>query len=79
MTYSPKSSIGCVYDDFRAYGKFSTNRASILHQDQHYLQMDSYELPLEPRHLGVPSDASKMIFRANGMFSANCAPILYQD
>jgi hypothetical protein len=29
--------------------------------DQHYLQMDRNELPLEPRDLGVPSDASKMI------------------
>jgi hypothetical protein len=29
--------------------------------DHHYLQMDQNELPLEPRDLGVPSDASKMI------------------
>jgi hypothetical protein len=41
--------------------------------------MDSNELPLEPRHLGIPSGASKMIFQANGMFSANCAPILRHD
>jgi hypothetical protein len=26
------------------------------------LQMDRNELPLEPRHLGVPSGASKMIY-----------------
>jgi hypothetical protein len=37
------------------------NRAPILHQESHYLQMDQTELPLEPRHLGVPSSASKMI------------------
>ena len=51
----------CVQNDFLAYGTFDTNRASIVRQDWHYLQMDRNELRLEPRHLGVPSDASKMI------------------
>ena len=36
------------------------------------------ELPLEPRHLGVPSGASETIFRAYGTFGANRAPILHQ-
>jgi hypothetical protein len=27
-----------------------------------HLQMDQNELPLEPRHLGVPSGASEMIY-----------------
>jgi hypothetical protein len=61
MTHLSRSSIECVQDDFRAYGMFGTNRAPILHQDLHYLQMDSNKLPLEPRHLGVSLDASKMI------------------
>jgi hypothetical protein len=30
MTHSPRSSIGCVQDNFRAYGTFGTNRAPIL-------------------------------------------------
>jgi hypothetical protein len=30
---SPTSSIGCVQNDFRAYGTFGTNRAPILRQD----------------------------------------------
>jgi hypothetical protein len=30
MTHSPRSSIGCVLDDFHAYGTFGTNRAPIL-------------------------------------------------
>jgi hypothetical protein len=30
---SPKSSIGCVQNDFRAYGAFGTNRAPILNHD----------------------------------------------
>jgi hypothetical protein len=30
---SPRSSIGCVQTDFRAYGMFGTNRAPVLHQD----------------------------------------------
>jgi hypothetical protein len=29
------------------------NRATILRQDQHYLQIDRNELPLDPRHLVV--------------------------
>jgi hypothetical protein len=33
MTHSIRSSIGCVLDDFRAYGTFDTNRAPILRQD----------------------------------------------
>jgi hypothetical protein len=32
-----------------------------LHEELHHLQMDRSELPLEPRHLGVPSSLSKMI------------------
>jgi hypothetical protein len=37
--------------------------------------MDQTELPLEPRHLGVPSSVSQNDFYANGMFGANRAPI----
>jgi hypothetical protein len=60
MTHPPRSSIGCVHDDIRAYGTFSANRAP--RQEQHYLEMDQNEVPLEPRHLGVQSGASKMIY-----------------
>jgi hypothetical protein len=38
-----------------------TNRATILRQDEPYLQTDQSEHPLVPRHLGVLSDASKRI------------------
>jgi hypothetical protein len=34
---------------------------SQLYQDLHYLKSDRNELPLEPRHLWVPSGACKMI------------------
>ena len=51
----------CVQNDFRAYGTFDTNRAPILRHDQPHFQADQIELPLETRHLGVASDASKMI------------------
>ena len=37
------------------------------------------EIPHDPRHLGVSSDASKTISEAYGTFSANLAPILRQD
>jgi hypothetical protein len=32
-----------------------------VHQGWYYLETDRSKLPLEPRHLGVPSSASKMI------------------
>jgi hypothetical protein len=51
----------CLQYYFRAYGPFDANRAPILHQELHYLQADRSELPLEPRHIGVPSSASKTI------------------
>jgi hypothetical protein len=43
---------------------FSTNRGPILNRHQHYLQMDQNEIPHGPRHLRVPSGASKMISEA---------------
>jgi len=55
------SSIACVQNNFGAYGTFDANHAPILRKDLHYLQTDRNELPLEPCHLGVPSDASKTI------------------
>ena len=59
---SPRSSIGCVQNVFRAYGTFSANHAPILCQDSHYLQTDLNKLPLELCHLGVPLGVSEMIF-----------------
>jgi hypothetical protein len=61
---SPRSTIGCIQNDFWAYGMFSTNCAPILNWHRHYLQMDQNEIPHDPRHLGVPSGASKMISKA---------------
>ena len=58
---SPRSSIGCVQNDFCAYGTFGVNRAPTLRQYYHYLQTDRNELSIEPRHLVVPSGASKLI------------------
>ena len=40
---------------------FGTNNAPILGLDEDYIETDRNELPLEPRQLGVPSGASKMI------------------
>jgi hypothetical protein len=58
---SPRSTIGCVQNDFWACGMFSANRAPILHRHQHYLQMDQNEIWHYPCHLGVPSGVSKTI------------------
>jgi hypothetical protein len=58
---SPRSSIGCIQNDFRPYGMFGSNLDPILHQDELYLQTDRLEHPLELHHLGVPSDVSKTI------------------
>jgi hypothetical protein len=41
---------------------FGTNRAPILRRDGNYLQTERNELVVEPCHVGVPSDASKMIY-----------------
>jgi hypothetical protein len=32
-----------------------------LYRDWHYLNRDWNELPLDPRHIGIPSSVSKMI------------------
>jgi hypothetical protein len=58
---SPRSTIGCIQNDFWACGTFSTNRAPILHQDLQYLQTNWIKDPLEPHTQGVPSGASKTI------------------
>jgi hypothetical protein len=40
--------------------------------------MDRNKLPLDPRHIGVPSGESKNDFTAYGTFDANHARILLQ-
>jgi hypothetical protein len=57
----PRTSILCVQNIFCVYGSFGANSTPTLCQDQHYLQTRWNKLPLEPRHLGVPLGASKMI------------------
>jgi hypothetical protein len=57
---SPRSTIGCVQNDSWACGTFGTTHAPILQRHQHYLEKDQNEIPHDPRHLGVPSGASKM-------------------
>jgi hypothetical protein len=59
---SPTSSFGRAEKDFHACGTFGASYAPILCLDEHYLQMDSKELPLDTHHLGVPSGMPKMIF-----------------
>jgi hypothetical protein len=59
---TPRSTIGCIQNNFWAYGMFGANRAAILHRHKHCLQTDRKEIPDDPRHLGFPSGASKMIF-----------------
>jgi hypothetical protein len=59
---SPRSTICCVQNVFWAYGTFSANRAPILHWYLQCLQTEGNENLDEPRHLGFPSGASKMIF-----------------
>jgi hypothetical protein len=59
---SPMSFIRCVQNYFWAYGMFGANRAPILCQDWHSIQMDQNKLPIEPRHQGVPSGLSERIY-----------------
>jgi hypothetical protein len=58
---SPRSTIGCVQNESWAYSMFSAKPAPILQRHSHHLQMDRNEIRHDPRHLGVPSGASKMI------------------
>jgi hypothetical protein len=41
--------------------------------------MEQTDLPLEPRHLGVPLGGCKIDFLPYGTFGTNRAPILPQD
>jgi hypothetical protein len=56
---SPRSTIGCIQNDFWADGMFAVNHEPILHRHQQCFQTDRIELLHEPPHLSVP--ASKMI------------------
>jgi hypothetical protein len=58
---SPRSSIGCAQNDFRAYCRFGKNGAPTLRRDLHYLEKEWNELPFYPCHLRVPSVVPKMI------------------
>jgi hypothetical protein len=74
---SPRSSIGCVQNDFCPNRTFDANSAPILNQDYHYLQTDrAFTWASSPRStIGcVQND-----FHAYGTFDANRAPILRQD
>jgi hypothetical protein len=59
---SSRSSNECFQNGFWGYGTFGTNYGPILHRDKHYIQIDRNKILHDPRHLGVPSRASKMIF-----------------
>jgi hypothetical protein len=58
---SPRSTIQCIQNNFWAYGTYGANHAPIMHWNQHYLQKDRKEILHDPRHLGIPSGASKII------------------
>jgi hypothetical protein len=60
---SPRNNIRCVQNDYWAYGTFGANYAP---------QTDGNELRPEPRHLGVPSSASKMISNPMVRLSKPC-------
>jgi hypothetical protein len=62
LSLEHRSAIKCVQNDFCDYGTFGAYHAPILHQHLHYLQMERNKIPHDPRYLGVPSGASKMIF-----------------
>jgi hypothetical protein len=51
-------------NNFWACGMYGTNHAPIMHRNKLYLKKDRMEILHDPRHLGVPSGASKIIFEA---------------
>jgi hypothetical protein len=58
---SPRSTVGCVQNDFSAYGMFGANYGPIFLRHKHYLQTYWNYISLDPCHLGSRSGASKMI------------------
>jgi hypothetical protein len=76
---SPRCSIGCVQNDFWAYGMFGAIRAPVLHWHSHCLQtdwkQDSTRAPAPRSSIGCFQNN----FFAYGTFGANYAPILHQD
>jgi hypothetical protein len=75
---SPRSSIGCIQNNIRAYGTFGANRAPILLQYKECLQMDQNEIPQDPRYLAVLLSVSKMISKpvvCSAQTSTYLAPI----
>jgi hypothetical protein len=59
---SPSGTIRCIQNDFWAYGTSSANHEPILNRHLNCLQMERREISHDPRHLGVPSGASKMTY-----------------
>jgi hypothetical protein len=57
----PRSTIGCIQNNFWPYDTFGADRAPILHCCQHRLKTDRNKIPHDPRYLGVPSGGSKII------------------
>jgi hypothetical protein len=62
VALSPRSTVRCVQKNFWAYGTFGANHALILYRHKHCLQIDCNKITHDPRHLGVPSGAPKMIW-----------------
>jgi hypothetical protein len=58
---SPRSTIGCIQNDFWPYGSYDANHAPILHRCKLYLQTDQNKIPYDQCQLGVLSGACKMI------------------
>jgi hypothetical protein len=59
---SPRSTIRCAWKDFHAHGTFDANSTPILRLDEHCLQTDWNDPPLDTRHhrvpMGVPQNIS---------------------
>jgi hypothetical protein len=61
MTHGPRSSIGCVQNDFLSQWYVWRKPCTYLVSQLALSPNGLNELPLEPRHLRVPSGASKTI------------------
>jgi hypothetical protein len=61
MTHSPKNLIGCVQDDFLSLWYLQHKPRTYLAPRLALSLNGLKQLPLEPRHLGLLSGASKMI------------------
>jgi hypothetical protein len=69
---SPRSTMVCAQSDLHARSTFVTNRATSCVEINTISKIDQNVFPLDPRHVGVPSVAPKMISKPMVCWTQTC-------